>query len=98
MSTILIAALVTVTPPMEPNAVTDTVPAGYNEAHVAITNPAQTGYDPNLVVCRMEDQTGSRAKRRKVCLANHVWQQVAREGNAMANTIVDISRSGGLAY
>ena len=98
MSAVLIASLMAFVGPAAAVPHHDTAPKGYNARIMPITNPAEAGYDPDLVVCRMEDQTGSRAKRRKVCLANHVWQRVAREGNAMANTIVDSSRSGGFAY
>lgn len=68
--------------------------SGYNVHGKPITNPAEPGYDPDLIVCRKEDRTGSRAKRREVCLANHVWQRVAREGNAFARKMVADHASG----
>jgi len=69
-------------------------PKGYKSSGEPITNPAEPGYDPDLIVCRMEDRTGSRAKRREVCLANYRWQRVAREGNAFSKALVDGSRGG----
>lgn len=67
---------------------------GYKATGLPITNPAEPGYNPDLVVCRMEDRIGSRAKRRKVCLANRVWQRVAREQNAFARKMVADLQSG----
>ena len=62
--------------------------SGYNVYGKPITNPAEPGYDPDLIVCREADRTGSRVRRRKVCLTNHVWQRVAREGNDFARDMV----------
>lgn len=71
------------------------VKKGFKPSGEPITNPAEPGYDPDVIVCRMEDRTGSRAKRREVCLANHRWQRVAREGNGFARALVEGSRGGG---
>lgn len=68
---------------------------GRNAAGQPITNPADPGYDPDLKVCRMEDRTGSRAKRREVCLKNSEWQRVARDGNRFARALVASAASGG---
>ena len=71
---------------------------GYKPSGQPITNPAQPGYDPDLLVCRDWYKTGTRANRKKVCLSNRTWQRVAREGNALANKIVEDGRGGILSY
>ena len=96
----LVAASPAIAMDLDPDAketivVDGTDKSGYNVHGKPITNPAEPGYDPNLIVCREEDRTGSRAKRREVCLANHVWQRVAREGNAFARKMV-ADHAGGL--
>lgn len=49
---------------------------------------------PDYIRCRTESVIGSRAKKRRVCLTNAEWARVAREGNSMANEMVDGARSG----
>lgn len=67
---------------------------GYKATGEPITNPAEPGYDPELVVCVKQARTGSRARKHKVCLPNHVWQRVAREGNGFARKMVADHASG----
>ena len=94
MRKLVLISLLALAAPAAAEETYGTAKKGYKPSGQPITNPAQPGYDPDLIVCRMEDRTGSRAKRRKVCLANHVWQRVAREGNAFANRLVEDGRSG----
>lgn len=49
---------------------------------------------PDYVRCRTETVIGSRAKKRKVCLTNRQWAEVARDGNAVATRVVEDGRSG----
>lgn len=49
---------------------------------------------PDFVRCRSETVIGSRAKKRKVCLTNRQWAEVARDGNAVATRVVEDARSG----
>lgn len=49
---------------------------------------------PDFVRCRTESVIGSRAKKRKVCLTNRQWAEVARDGNAVATRVVEDGRSG----
>lgn len=49
---------------------------------------------PDFVRCRSESIIGSRAKKRKVCLTNRQWAEVARDGNAVATRVVEDGRSG----
>ena len=76
----------------------DAIEPGYKAGGIPITNPAETGYDPDLLVCRDWYKTGTRANRKKVCLSNREWQRVAREGNAVANRIVEDGRAGGITF
>lgn len=50
--------------------------------------------DPDYVRCRSESVIGSRAKKRKVCLTNREWAEVERDGNRLANRVVEDSRAG----
>lgn len=65
------------------------VQPGYKPSGEPITNPAEPGYDPELVVCREWIQTGSRANRKDVCLKNKRWARVMRDGNSFARTLVE---------
>lgn len=49
---------------------------------------------PEYVKCRTESVIGSRAKKRRVCLTNAEWERVAREGNAVADKLVEDMASG----
>ena len=91
---ILFAAAIAVGIPATSFAQDEAEPKGYKPSGEPITNPAEPGYDPNVIVCRMEERTGSRAKRREVCLANSRWQRVAREGGGFARALVEGSRGG----
>ena len=71
---------------------------GYKPTGEPITNPAEPGYDPELMVCREWIKTGTRAKRREVCLSNKRWAMAARDGNALANRIVEDGRAGGMVF
>lgn len=48
---------------------------------------------PDYVRCRTEPVIGSRAKFRKVCLTNRQWAEVQRDGNSLANQMVEENRS-----
>ena len=50
--------------------------------------------DPDYVKCRTESVVGSRAKKRKVCLTNREWAEVARQGRSMATELVEGGRGG----
>ena len=49
---------------------------------------------PDYVKCRTESVIGSRAKKRKVCLTNREWAEVARQGRGMATALVEGGRAG----
>lgn len=49
---------------------------------------------PDYVKCRTESVIGSRAKKRKVCMTNAQWAEVARNGNERANKLVESGRAG----
>lgn len=49
---------------------------------------------PDYVKCRTESVVGSRAKKRRVCLSNREWAQVARQGNGMAAALIEGGRAG----
>lgn len=49
---------------------------------------------PQYIRCRTESVIGSRAKKRRVCLTNAEWARVGREGNSIANEMVENARSG----
>ena len=49
---------------------------------------------PDYVKCRTESVVGSRAKKRRVCLTNAQWAEVARQGNGMAAALVEGGQSG----
>lgn len=51
-------------------------------------------HHPDYVKCRTESVIGSRAKKRRVCLTNSEWAEVARQGNGMANALVEGGRAG----
>ena len=61
---------------------------GFKASGVPVTNPADPRYDPELKVCREWLQTGTKAKRKIVCLKNKRWQRVMREGNAFSRALV----------
>lgn len=61
---------------------------GFKPSGMPVTNPADPRYDPELKVCREWLQTGTRAKRKIVCLKNKRWQRVMREGNAFSRALV----------
>ncbi|WP_299191414.1 hypothetical protein [uncultured Erythrobacter sp.] len=48
---------------------------------------------PDYVRCRREAVIGSRAQRRRVCLTNRQWAEVASNGNRLSNELVDDMRS-----
>ena len=49
---------------------------------------------PDYVKCRTESVAGSRAKKRRICLTNEQWAEVARQGRSMATAIVEGGRAG----
>lgn len=49
---------------------------------------------PEYIRCRTESVIGSRAKKRRVCLTNAEWARVGREGNAVADRLVEDMASG----
>ena len=49
---------------------------------------------PDYVRCRTESVIGSRAKKRRVCLTNSEWAEVARQGHGMATALVEGGRAG----
>ena len=49
---------------------------------------------PDYVKCRTESVAGSRARKRRVCLTNREWAEVARQGRGMATALVEGGRSG----
>lgn len=49
---------------------------------------------PDYVKCRTESVIGSRAKKRRVCLTNREWARVGREGNDVADRLVEDMASG----
>lgn len=49
---------------------------------------------PDYLKCRTESVAGSRAKKRKVCLTNKEWAEVARQGRGMATALVEGGQAG----
>lgn len=49
---------------------------------------------PDYIKCRSEPVIGSRAKKRKVCLTNRQWAEVAAQGNDVARRTVEEGRAG----
>lgn len=49
---------------------------------------------PDYVKCRTESVIGSRAKKRRICLTNREWAEVARQGRGMANALVEGGQAG----
>jgi hypothetical protein len=49
---------------------------------------------PDYMKCRTEPVIGSRAKKRRVCLTNREWERVARDGNNVADRLVEDMASG----
>ena len=72
------------------------VPAHAQESSTAAAEPKEKITDrshPDYVRCRTERVIGSLAKRKKTCMTNREWAEVAREGNAFANEMVDEHRA-----
>ena len=49
---------------------------------------------PDYVKCRKEPVIGSHAKKRRVCLTNRQWAEVANDGNRVAERMVEDGRAG----
>lgn len=49
---------------------------------------------PDYVRCRSEQVIGSLAKRKKTCLTNREWEEIARTGNRGTRDIVDSQQVG----
>jgi hypothetical protein len=48
-------------------------------------------YDPDAIRCERQPITGTRARRRRVCLTNAQWRSLRDEGNRDAEGIVNPS-------
>lgn len=69
-------------------------PEGTEETPSAEAAKVTDKNDPNYIRCRREPVIGSLAKKRKVCLTNRQWAEVAREGNDVARRVVEDGRAG----
>lgn len=49
---------------------------------------------PDYIRCRTESVIGSRAKKRRICLTNTQWREVARNGNEVTEEFIRTHRSG----
>ena len=46
------------------------------------------------LICRTEKVIGSRAKKRRICLTERQWREVARKGGDFARVLVESGRAG----
>lgn len=75
-------------------AIASPVQAQTSPVNTGAAAPEQAAPQKEKLICRTEGVIGSRAKKRRVCLTKAEWEQVARQGNAYAYTIVESGRAG----
>ena len=61
----------------------------------AASNTTTSGKDPNRVICRTEDQIGSRLKKQRICMTAAEWRDSAAEaGRKLEQTTARLPKAG----
>ena len=67
-------------------AATDT-PAPLAATQTASPHAAPNDHDPNRVICKHEDEIGTRLGGSKICHTRAEWERIARNGSDLVNTL-----------
>lgn len=66
------------------------------EPQPAQTPAAKSSKDPNRIICRTDDEIGSRIHKRKICMTAAQWRDVSHEsGLATERREALVSKPGG---
>lgn len=72
-----------------------TLPALADEPTPAPAPKTQSKSDPNRIVCRTEEEIGSRLRKRKICMTLGEWRELgARTGQTVDRQTTLVSKPG----
>ena len=60
------------------------------------SNTAARGKDPNRVICRTEEEIGSRVKKKRTCMTAAQWKDISAEaGRNLEKNTAQLPKAGG---
>jgi hypothetical protein len=94
LTTTLVSLMLQAAPAPAQSAKAAEVKTEHSTEKTVAADPITDKNHPDYLRCRSERVIGSLAKRKKTCLTNKQWEEVARTGNRGARDIVESQQVG----